>query len=93
MWESFGEDTYVNAELSVAEMKGMQGDDPNKVGPDNIAACVKHYLGYGVPVSGQDRTPSSIAASEMREKYFEPFKECLKAGALSLMVNSAMTRK
>ena len=89
MWESFGEDTYVNAELSVAEMKGMQGDDPNKVGPDNIAACVKHYLGYGVPVSGQDRTPSSIAASEMREKYFEPFKECLKAGALSLMVNSA----
>ena len=89
MWESFGEDTYVNAELSVAEMKGMQGDDPNKVGPDNIAACVKHYLGYGVPVSGQDRTPSSIAASEMREKYFAPFKECLKAGALSLMVNSA----
>lgn len=89
MWESFGEDTYVNSELSVAEMKGMQGEDPNKVGPYNIAACAKHFLGYGVPVSGQDRTPSSIAASEMREKYFEPFKECLKAGALSLMVNSA----
>lgn len=89
MWESFGEDTYMNAELSVAEMKGMQGEDPNHVGPYNIAACAKHYLGYGVPVSGQDRTPSSIASSEMREKYFEPFKECLNAGALSLMVNSA----
>lgn len=89
MWESFGEDTYVNAELAVAEMKGMQGEDPNNVGPFNIAACAKHFLGYGVPVSGQDRTPSSIAASEMREKYFEPFKECLQAGALSLMVNSA----
>lgn len=89
MWESFGEDTYVNSELAVAEMKGMQGEDPNHVGPYNIAACAKHFLGYGVPVSGQDRTPSSIAASEMREKYFEPFKECLQAGALSLMVNSA----
>ncbi len=89
MWESFGEDTYVNAELAVAEMKGMQGEDPNNVGPFKIAACAKHFLGYGVPVSGQDRTPSSIAASEMREKYFEPFKECLQAGALSLMVNSA----
>lgn len=89
MWESFGEDTYVNAELAVAEMKGMQGENPNNVGPFNIAACAKHFLGYGVPVSGQDRTPSSIAASEMREKYFEPFKECLQAGALSLMVNSA----
>lgn len=89
LWESFGEDTYVNSELAVAEMKGMQGDDPNHVGPYNIAACAKHFLGYGVPVTGQDRTPSSIASSEMREKYFEPFKECLKAGALSLMVNSA----
>ena len=89
MWESFGEDTYVNSELAVAEMKGMQGEDPNNVGAYNIAACVKHYLGYGVPVTGQDRTPSSIASSEMREKYFEPFKECLQAGALSLMVNSA----
>ncbi len=89
MWESFGEDTYVNAEMAVAELKGMQGDDPNHVGPYNIAACAKHFMGYGVPVTGQDRTPSSIAASELREKHFEPFKQALKAGALSLMVNSA----
>ena len=89
MWESFGEDTYVNAEMAVAMTKGMQGDDPNHVGPNNLAACIKHFLGYGVPVTGQDRTPSSITVSEMREKYFEPFKECIQAGALSVMVNSA----
>ena len=89
MWESFGEDTYVNAELAVAMTDGMQGDDPNHIDAYHIAACLKHYLGYGVPVTGQDRTPSSITASEMREKYFEPFKECIQAGALSLMVNSS----
>ena len=88
MWESFGEDTYVNAQMAVAELTGMQGDDPNHVGPYNIAACAKHFMGYGVPVTGQDRTPSSIAASELREKHFEPFKEAMKAGALSIMVNS-----
>ncbi len=88
MWESFGEDTYLNAEMAVAEVKGMQGEDPNHVGPFNIAACAKHFMGYGVPVTGQDRTPSSIAASELREKHFEPFKEAMQAGALSIMVNS-----
>ncbi len=88
MWESFGEDTYVNAQMAVAELTGMQGEDPNHVGPYNIAACAKHFMGYGVPVTGQDRTPSSIAASELREKHFEPFKEALQAGALTLMVNS-----
>ena len=89
MWESFGEDAYVNAQMAVAETRGLQGDDPNHVGPYNIAACAKHFMGYGVPVTGQDRTPASIAASELREKHFEPFKEALRAGCLSLMVNSA----
>ena len=89
MWESFGEDTYVNAEMAVAEVLGMQGDDPNHIGPYNIAACAKHFMCYGVPVSGQDRTPSSVAASELREKHFEPFKEAMQAGALSIMVNSS----
>ena len=45
MWESFGEDTYVNAQMAVAEVKGMQGEDPNHVGPYNIAACAKHFMG------------------------------------------------
>ena len=88
MWESFGEDAYVNAQMAVAEVNGMQGDDPNHIGMYNIAACAKHFMGYGVPVTGQDRTPSSIAASELREKHFEPFKEAMQAGALTIMVNS-----
>ena len=89
MWESYGEDVYVNAEMAVAATRGLQGEDPNNVGPYNIAACAKHYMGYGVPVTGQDRTPASINPSELREKHFEPFKEVLQAGCLSLMVNSA----
>ena len=89
MWESFGEDAYVNAQLGIAETHGMQGDDPNHVGPYNIAACLKHFMGYGVPVTGQDRTPASINPSELREKHFAPFKAAIQAGALTLMVNSA----
>ena len=88
-WESCGEDVYVNAEMAKAITRGMQGDDPNHLGPKNIAACAKHFMGYGVPVTGSDRTPSSIAASELREKHFEPFKEVLQQGILTLMVNSS----
>lgn len=88
-WESCGEDVYVNAEMAKAITRGLQGDDPNNVGPYNIAACAKHFLGYGAPVTGCDRTPSSIAPSELREKHFEPFKEVLQEGILTLMVNSS----
>ena len=88
-FESCGEDVYVNAEMAKAITRGLQGPDPNHVGPYNIAACAKHFLGYGVAVTGSDRTPSSIAASELREKHFEPFKEVLQEGILTLMVNSS----
>ena len=71
-------------------MIGFQGEGPNHIGPNRVAACLKHYMGYGVPVSGKDRTPSSITVQEMREKHFAPFLESVKAGALSVMVNSAM---
>ncbi len=90
MWESYGEDPYVNQEMAVASLKGFQGDNPNKIGPNNVAACIKHFMGYGVPVSGKDRTPSSISRADMREKYFAPFLACIKEGALSLMVNSGV---
>lgn len=90
MWESYGEDTYINQEMAVASLKGFQGENPNNIGPNNVAACIKHFMGYGVPVTGKDRTPSSISRSDMREKYFAPFLACIKAGALSLMVNSGV---
>ena len=90
MWENYGEDCYVNAEMGVEVVKGFQGDDPNHIGEYNVAACMKHYMGYGVPVSGKDRTPSSISRSDMREKHFAPFWAAVRAGALSVMVNSGV---
>ena len=89
-WENYGEDCYVNAEMGREAVFGFQGSDPNHIGKQQVAACIKHYMGYGVPVSGKDRTPSSITVQDMREKHFAPFLEGIKAGALSVMVNSAM---
>ena len=66
MWESYGEDAYLNAEMGRESVLGFQGDNPNSVGDNNVAACMKHYMGYGVPVSGKDRTPSSITVQDMR---------------------------
>ena len=90
-WESYGEDPYLNARMAVASVKGFQGPDHNNIGRDYIAACIKHYMGYGVPVSGKDRTPALISESELREKFFEPFRASIVEGkAVSLMVNSGV---
>lgn len=90
MWENYGEDCYVNTEMGREAVLGFQGSDPNHIGDNNVAACMKHYMGYGVPVSGKDRTPSSITEQDMREKHFAPYLEMVRNGALSVMVNSAM---
>lgn len=89
IWESFGEDPLVNARMSVAQIEGYQGPNPNKVGKYNVAACTKHYMGYGAPWSGKDRTPAYLSEQQIREKYFEPFRAQIMAGSLSIMVNSA----
>lgn len=88
-WESWGEDAYLQTVMSEAETRAIQGEDINNIGIYNTAACLKHYIGYGVPVTGKDRTPAIIPDYELRERYFRPFEACIKAGALSLMVNSA----
>ena len=88
IWESFGEDAIVNARMAVAEIQGYQGDDPNHLGKYNVAACIKHYFAYGAPFTGKDRTPAYVSPQMLREKYFEPFKAAIQAGALTLMVNS-----
>lgn len=90
MWESYGEDVLVNSVMASWAVRGYQGDNPNSIPYDGVAACLKHYMGYGVPVSGKDRTPTSITEREMREKYFEPFRAAIMSGALSLMVNSGV---
>ena len=89
IWESFGEDAIVNARMAEAEVSGYQGSDPNHLGKYNVAACVKHYFAYGAPFTGKDRTPAYLSPAMLREKYFEPFKAAIQAGALTVMVNSA----
>lgn len=89
IWESFGEDPLVNARMAVAQVEGYQGPNPNKVGKYNVAACTKHYMCYGAPWTGKDRTPAYLSEQQIREKYFEPFRAQIMAGSLSIMVNSS----
>ena len=89
IWESFGEDAIVNARMVEAEILGYQGEDPNHLGPYNVATCTKHYFAYGAPWTGKDRTPAYLSPQLLREKYFEPFKAAALAGTLTMMVNSA----
>ena len=89
LWESFGEDPYLQAELARVETVAIQGEDPNHIDADHCAVSLKHFMGYGVPVSGKDRTPAIIAENDLREKFFRPFLACFRAGALTAMVNSA----
>ncbi len=88
VWENYGEDPLVNAIMGAEQVKGFQGENPNKIGCRNIATSVKHYLGYGAPRTGKDRTPAYISPSDLREKFFEPYRACIEAGALTVMVNS-----
>lgn len=90
MWETYSEDSYLVSQMGVACVEGYQGDDPDKIGNTHVASCLKHFMGYGVSVSGKDRTPSSISEQEMRERHFAPFLDAIKAGALSVMVNSGL---
>ena len=89
IYENFGEDCYVNAEMGKAQTLGFQGEDPNHVDEHHVAVSLKHYLGYSVPWSGKDRTPAYIAPALLREKFFAPFLAGIEAGAHSIMVNSA----
>ena len=89
IWESFGEDPYVQSEMARAETEAIQGEDPNHIDLEHCAVSIKHFIGYGVPVSGKDRTPAIIAQNDLREKFFAPFLACFRAGALTAMVNSA----
>jgi len=89
IWESFGEDPYLQGELAREETVALQGEDPNHIDMEHVAVSLKHFMGYGVPVSGKDRTPAIIATNDLREKFFAPFLECFRAGALTAMVNSA----
>ncbi len=86
IYETFGEDPYLIKTMGASIIKGYQGND---VGDKyHVAACMKHYLGYGDPLSGKDRTPAWIPDRYMREYFLPPFAEAVKAGARTIMINS-----
>jgi len=83
--ESPGEDPYLASELAVAMVKGFQGDDLSA--PGTIAACAKHFAGYGAVESGRDYATTNIPENELRNVHLRPFKAAVDAGAVTLMAS------
>ncbi len=84
--ETFGEDVYIGKTMGSAAIRAYQAD--GLTNPTAVAACMKHYLGYSAPRSGKDRTPAYIPEIELREYYLPQFREAIKAGAATIMINS-----
>jgi beta-glucosidase len=89
-WETLGEDPYLASQMGIQMIKGYQGVDNNVGAYDKGAACLKHFLGYSVPVSGKDRTPTLIPENYLREYHLPSFKAAIESGAKSIMVNSGI---
>lgn len=86
MWESFGEDTYLSSKMATAMISGFQAE--NVGSKYNVATCIKHYLGYGSPTTGKDRTPSIIPERVLRQYDLAIYQAAIKAGAKSIMISS-----
>ncbi len=86
IFESFGEDTYLSTEMGLAYIKGAQGDDISDF--DKSAVCLKHFIGYGMPYNGKDRSPAYLPERLVRQYYLPPFKKAIENGALTVMLNS-----
>ncbi|MGI9168079.1 MAG: glycoside hydrolase family 3 N-terminal domain-containing protein [Pyrinomonadaceae bacterium] len=85
-WETFGEDPYLAKVMGVAFVRGLEGSDVSS--QDHVASSLKHYMGYGFPLTGRDRTPAWIPENYLREYFLPPFEAAVKAGARTLMINS-----
>ncbi len=83
--ESSGEDPYLDARMGVAMVKGYQGDD--FAAPTSMAACIKHFVGYGAAEGGRDYNSTMISERSLRNTYLPAFQACIDAGALSLMTS------
>ncbi len=86
IFETFGEDTYLNTVLGKAFVEGSQGSTVSDT--TRVAVCLKHFVGYGTPVSGKDRSPAYIPENQLRQYYLGPFREAIEQGALTVMINS-----
>ncbi len=87
LWETYGEDVYVDEKMGESYLQGAQGDDMG--GKDKVAVCLKHYVGYSFPIDGKDRTPAWISERMMREYFLPPFQKAVESGAQTVMVNSS----
>lgn len=85
--ETFGEDVYLVSKMGLASINGYEGNDVSS--PYHVASCMKHFIGYSVPENGRDRAPAYIPEIVLREYFLPPFDSAVKAGAHTLMVNSA----
>ena len=86
-YETFGEDPYLATVMGVAYVRGCEGDDI--ASPDHVATSLKHYVGYGAPLNGRDRTPAWIPENYLTEYFLPPFAAAVRAGARTVMANSA----
>ena len=85
-FETFGEDVYLAKSMSKVAIEGYQGNDVSS--PYKVAACMKHFLGYSMPLSGKDRTPAWISDRELREYFLPTFQTAIASGAKTVMINS-----
>jgi beta-glucosidase len=85
--ETFGEDIYLVKQMGVAEIEGYEGNNLKDV--NHVAACMKHFIGYSYPQSGKDRSSALIPEITLREFFLPSFEAAVKAGARTVMVNSA----
>lgn len=85
-WENFGEDVLLASDMAEAYTKGFQGE--NLSDPERIGVCMKHFLGYGMPLTGKDRTQAWIPERQLKEYFVPLFQRAIDAGGLSIMVNS-----
>ena len=83
--EGSGEDPYLDTQMGVAMVKGYQGEDFTD--PTSMAACIKHFVGYGAAEGGRDYNTTMISERALRNTYFPAFKACVEAGALTLMTS------
>ncbi|MDU1636178.1 MAG: glycoside hydrolase family 3 N-terminal domain-containing protein, partial [Bacteroides ovatus] len=81
--ETSGEDAYLCGELAAARVRGFQGDDLTS--PHTIAACVKHFVGYGAVMAGRDYQETDVSLRKLQEIYLPPFQAAINAGVASVM--------
>lgn len=82
--EGSGEDTYLDAQMGVAMVKGYQGETIDNT---SMAACVKHFVAYGAAEGGRDYNSTGVTERTLRNVYLPPFEACVKAGAMTLMTS------